>query len=85
MPNQYGIFQSAGEVGVEDVSLHLESVYCCQNFSVVLAGMQRAPFESLETVDLKILSLKTALLTTHFHQEAGGPASIFDRQNIPQK
>ncbi len=54
------------------VTLHLESV--CMNpsrpplvpswdLSIVLAGLQRGPFESLDSVELKFLSLKTALLT----------------------
>lgn len=32
--------------------------------SAVLLGLQRASFESLESVKLSVLSLKTALLTT---------------------
>ncbi len=34
------------------------------NLSIVLAGLQRGPFELLDSVELKFLSLKTALLTT---------------------
>ncbi len=33
------------------------------NLSIVLAGLQRGPFEPLDSVELKFLSLKTALLT----------------------
>ncbi len=33
------------------------------DLSIVLAGLQRGPFEPLDSVELKILSLKTALLT----------------------
>lgn len=32
------------------------------DLSVVFSGLQRAPFEPLESVELKILSLKTLLL-----------------------
>ncbi len=34
------------------------------DLSVVLAGLQRGPFEPLDSVELKFLSAKTALLTT---------------------
>ncbi len=34
------------------------------DLSIVLAGLQRGPFEPLDSVELKFLSLKTALLTT---------------------
>ncbi len=34
------------------------------DLSIVLAGFQRGPFEPLDSVELKFLSLKTALLTT---------------------
>ncbi len=33
------------------------------DLSIVLAGLQRGPFEPLDSVELKVLSLKTALLT----------------------
>ncbi len=33
------------------------------DLSIVLAGLQRGPFESLDSVELKFLSLKTVLLT----------------------
>ncbi len=33
------------------------------DLSIVLAGLQRGPFEPLDSVELKFLSLKTALLT----------------------
>ncbi len=33
------------------------------DLSIVLAGLQRSPFEPLDSVELKFLSLKTALLT----------------------
>ncbi len=33
------------------------------NLSIILAGLQRGPFEPLDSVELKFLSLKTALLT----------------------
>ncbi len=33
------------------------------NVSIILAGLQRGPFEPLDSVELKFLSLKTALLT----------------------
>ncbi len=35
------------------------------DLSIVLAGLQRGPFEPLDSVELKVLSVKTALLTTH--------------------
>ncbi len=35
------------------------------DLSIILAGLQRDPFESLDSVELKILSAKTALLTAH--------------------
>ncbi len=34
------------------------------DLSMVLAGLQRGPFELLDSVELKFLSVKTALLTT---------------------
>ncbi len=34
------------------------------DLSIILAGLQRGPFEPLDSVKLKFLSLKTALLTT---------------------
>ncbi len=34
------------------------------DLSIVLAGLQRGPFEPLDSVELKFLSLKTALLTS---------------------
>ncbi len=34
------------------------------DLSIILAGLQRGPFEPLDSVELKFLSLKTALLTT---------------------
>ncbi len=34
------------------------------DLSIVLVGLQRGPFEPLDSVELKFLSLKTALLTT---------------------
>ncbi len=34
------------------------------DLSIVLAGLQRGPFESMDSVELKYLSAKTALLTT---------------------
>ncbi len=34
------------------------------DLSIVLTGFQRGPFELLDSVELKFLSLKTALLTT---------------------
>ncbi len=33
------------------------------DFSIVLAGLQRGPFEQLDSVELKFLSAKTVLLT----------------------
>ncbi len=33
------------------------------DLSIILAGLQRGPFEPLDSVELKFLSLKTALLT----------------------
>ncbi len=33
------------------------------DLSIILAGLQRGPFELLDSVELKFLSLKTALLT----------------------
>ncbi len=33
------------------------------DLSIVLAGLQRGPFEPLDSVELKFLSLKTVLLT----------------------
>ncbi len=35
------------------------------DLSIILAGLQRDPFEPLDSVELKILSAKTALLTAH--------------------
>ncbi len=34
------------------------------DLSIILAGLQRGPFEPLDSVELKFLSLKTVLLTT---------------------
>ncbi len=42
------------------------------DLSVVLAGLQRGPFESLDSVELKFLSAKTAPDRAHFHQKGCG-------------
>ncbi len=53
-------FPPAREVGAEAVPhCHIPS----RDLSVVLTGLQRAPFEPLESDELNILYLKTALLT----------------------
>lgn len=40
---------------------------------------KRPPFEPVESVERKFLSLKTALLTPHFNQEGGGSADILSQ------
>ncbi len=50
------------EGGQEDESLQA-SPWPSWDLSIVLAGLQRGPFEPLDSVELKFLSLKTALLT----------------------
>ncbi len=48
------------------------------DLSIVLAGLQRGPFEPLDSVELKFLSLKTAAPDrAHFHQTGRGPSGVF--------
>ncbi len=53
----------------------------------VLSGLRGAPFEPLQSVELKFLSLKTVLLCAPLighSQEGRGPASIFGRRFVPR-
>ncbi len=52
------------------------------DLSIVLAGLQRGPFEPLDSVELKVMSVKTALLT-HFHQMGRGPLGVFGKRGVP--
>ncbi len=48
------------------------------DLSIVLAGLQNGPFEPLDSVELKFLSLKT-----HFHQTGRGPPGVFGKRRMP--
>ncbi len=53
----------------------------------VLSALRGAPFEPLQSVELKFLSLKTVLLCAPLighSQEGRGPASIFGRRFVPR-
>ncbi len=47
------------------------------DLSIVLAGLQRGPFESLDSVELKFLSLKTTLLTALTSIKRVGDLQVF--------
>ncbi len=47
------------------------------DLSIVLAGLQRGPFEPLDSVELKFLSLKTALLTALTSIKRVGDLQVF--------
>ncbi len=53
------------------------------DLSIILAGLQRGPFELLDSVELKFLSAKTALLTMLTSIKKVGPPSIFGKQRWP--
>ncbi len=54
------------------------------DLSIVLAGLQRGPFEPLDSVELKFLSAKTALLTALTSiKKCRGPPSIFGKRRVP--
>ncbi len=54
------------------------------DLSIVLAGLQRGPFEPLDSVKLKFLSLKdSAPDRAHFHQTGRGPPGIFGKRRVP--
>ncbi len=54
------------------------------DLSIVLAGLQRGPFEPLDSVELKFLSLKTALLTALTSIKRGrGPPGVFGKRRVP--
>ncbi len=54
------------------------------DLSIVLAGLQRGPFEPLESVELKFLSLKdSAPDRAHFHQTGRGPPGVFGKRRVP--
>ncbi len=47
------------------------------DLSIVLAGLQRGPFELLDSVELKFLSAKTTLLTVHTSIKRVGDLQAF--------
>ncbi len=47
------------------------------DLSIVLAGLQRGPFEPLDSVELKFLSVKTALLTALTSIKRVGDLQVF--------
>ncbi len=47
------------------------------DLSIILAGLQRGPFEPLDSVELKFLSLKTALLTALIYIKRVGDLQAF--------
>ncbi len=53
------------------------------DLSIVQAGLQRGPFEPLDSVELKFLSLKTAPDRAHFHQTGRGPPGVFGKRRVP--
>ncbi len=54
------------------------------DLSIVLAGLQRGPFEPLDSVELKFLSLKTALLTALTSiKRVRGPPGVFGKRRVP--
>ncbi len=48
-----------------------------RDLSIVLAGLQKGPFEPLDSVELKILSAKTALLTALTSIKRVGDLQVF--------
>ncbi len=50
---------------------------------LVLRALQQGPFEPLQSVELKFLSMKTPACTG-LHQEGRGPARIFGRRFVPR-
>ncbi len=60
------------------------SLVASWDLSIVLAGLQRGPFEPLDSVELKFLSVKTALLTVLTSiKRVGGPQSVFGKRRVP--
>ncbi len=54
------------------------------DLSIVLAELQRGPFEPLDSVELKFLSLKTALLTALTSIKRGRePPGVFGKRRVP--
>ncbi len=47
------------------------------DLSIILAGLQRGPFEPLDSVELKFLSAKTALLTALTSIKGSGTSKCF--------
>ncbi len=55
----------------------------CGTTETVLAGLQRGPFEPLDSVELKFLSLKTALLTALTSIKRVGDLQVFGKRRVP--
>ncbi len=54
------------------------------DLSIVLAGLQRGPFEPLDSVELKFLSAKTALLTALTSiKKLGDLQAFFGKRRVP--
>ncbi len=52
--------------------------------SIVLVGLQRSPFEPLDSVELKFLSLKTAILTALTSiKRVGDLQALFGKRRVP--
>ncbi len=54
------------------------------DLSIILSGLQRGPFEPLDSVELKFLSAKTALLTALTSIKRVGDLQVFfGKQRVP--
>ncbi len=57
------------------------------DLALVLRALQTAPFEPLQSVELKFISMKMSSTPTPvcvgLDQEGGGPAGIFSRRVVP--